>query len=85
MTISKVSEMPFNIISYPQFLTVNVDKLPFNKAEALGIVREDKYKKYKQWGSLNRIIQDSGVFISQSSYSPEIIIETLKGAIASND
>ncbi|MDR3585006.1 MAG: (Fe-S)-binding protein [Desulfosporosinus sp.] len=194
MTVSKVSEMPFNIISYPQFLTANVDKLPFNKnidktvtlheackiaymglditsvrevlhkipgvdliemsrhgentaccgssamdffensmavirderlqeaeetgadilvdicqtchnifakeelkhtfeitnyvsliAEALGIEREDKYKKYKQWGSLKRILEDAQEYIAQSEYPRDTIIEVLKNSIASEE
>lgn len=38
-------------------------------SEALGIEREDKYKKYKQWGSLERILTDAQEFITQSQYS----------------
>lgn len=191
MTVSKVSELPFNIISFPQFLTQNIDKLPFKKqisktitlheackvaymgldtvsirkvlrsipginlvemprhgentaccgssamdffpesmavvrdkrlqeaaetgadilidicqtchnifakeepkypyaitnyislvAEALGIKREDKFKKYKQWGNIDRIIEDAKELIEQSNYSIDKIVEVLKNSIA---
>ncbi|MDR3599105.1 MAG: (Fe-S)-binding protein [Desulfosporosinus sp.] len=194
MTISKVSEIPFSIISFPQFLTQNIDKLPFKKeinktvtlheackaaymglditsarevlcsipgvnltemprhglntaccgsssmdffensmaivrderlqeaeetgadilvdicqtchnifakeelkytfeiinyvsliAEALGIEREDKFKKYKQWGSLKRILEDAREYIAQSEYPRDTIIEVLKNSIASEE
>jgi len=51
-------------------------------AAALGIEREDKYKKYKQWGSLTRILQDAEEFIGESPYSREEIVQTLRNSIA---
>lgn len=50
-------------------------------AEALGIEREDKFKKYKQWGNLNRILEDAEKFIEESPYSREKLIEVLKKII----
>ena len=49
-------------------------------AEALGIAREDKFKKYKQWKHLNRILDDVGKIIDISTlpFARERIIEVLK-------
>jgi Fe-S oxidoreductase len=49
-------------------------------AEALGIDREDKFKKYKQWGELNRILDDAEENIRASAvpFSREKIIAVLK-------
>jgi Fe-S oxidoreductase len=49
-------------------------------AEALGIAREDKFKKYKQWKDLNRILDDVGknIDISTLPFAQEKIIEVLK-------
>jgi hypothetical protein len=48
--------------------------------EALGIAREDKFKKYKQWKDLNRILDDVGknIDISTLPFAQEKIIEVLK-------
>ena len=54
-------------------------------AAALGIEREDKFKKYKQWGSLNKILEDAKEFIGDSPYSREDIIQVLRNSIASKD
>jgi Fe-S oxidoreductase len=54
-------------------------------AAALGIEREDKFKKYKQWGSLNRILEDAREFIGDSPYTREEIIRILRKSIAPND
>lgn len=54
-------------------------------ATALGIEREDKFKKYKQWGSLSRILEDAEKFIDGSPYSPEEIVRVLRNSIAPND
>lgn len=51
-------------------------------ASALGIEREDKFKKYKQWGSRRRIMEDAKDFIQSSPYSKEEIVRTLKNSIA---
>jgi Fe-S oxidoreductase len=47
-------------------------------AESLGMEREDKFKKYKQWGDLNRILDDAQGYIGASPFSQEKIIEVLK-------
>jgi Fe-S oxidoreductase len=49
-------------------------------AEALGVAREDKFKKYKQLGDLNRILDDveKNTSISALPFSQEKIIEVLK-------
>lgn len=47
-------------------------------AESLGVEREDKFKKYKQWGDLDKIMEDADTFIKQSSYSKEQILKALK-------
>jgi hypothetical protein len=47
-------------------------------AAALGIEREDKFKKYKQWGDLNRILDDAQEYSEISPFSQEKIIAVLK-------
>ncbi len=47
-------------------------------AEATGIPREDRYKKYKQWGNVDRIIADVKDGIEKSPYSRDIIVEALR-------
>ena len=49
-------------------------------AESLGIGREDKFKKYKQWGDLNKILDDveKNSAVSALPFSREKIIEVLK-------
>lgn len=47
-------------------------------AEALGIPREDRFKKYRQWGDFDRIIADAQEYIEDSPYSRDIISETLR-------
>ena len=47
-------------------------------AESLGIAREDKFKKYKQWGDLKRILDDAQEYIGASPFSQEKIIDVLK-------
>jgi Fe-S oxidoreductase len=51
-------------------------------AEALGIDREDKFKRYKQWGELNRILDDAeeNIRVSAAPFSREKIIEVIKEA-----
>ncbi len=51
-------------------------------AEALGIAREDKFKKYKQWGDLKRIMNnvEENATISAMTFSREKIIEVIKEA-----
>ncbi len=53
-------------------------------AEALGISREDKFKKYKQWGDLKRIMNDveENATISAMTFSREKIIKALMEALS---
>ena len=65
---------PYRIMSYVSVI-----------AAALGIEREDKFKKYKQWGSLSRIMEDARELVEYSPYSREEIIMALRSSIAPND
>jgi len=47
-------------------------------AEAMGIWRDDKFKKYKQWGSLERILKDADEHIAESPFENERIFEVLE-------
>lgn len=47
-------------------------------AEALGITREDKLKKYKQFNNLDKILDGAEDYIKQSPFSRSQIIEALK-------
>ena len=47
-------------------------------AEAMGIRRDDKFKKYTLWGSLEQILRDAEVHITESPFGSERIIEVLK-------
>ena len=47
-------------------------------AEALGIEREDKFKKYKQWKDLDRILTDAEAYVETSPFSREKMIEVVK-------
>jgi Fe-S oxidoreductase len=53
--------------------------------EALGIAREDKFKKYKQWGDLNKILDDveKNATVSAIPFSREKIIVVLKETFCS--
>ncbi len=46
-------------------------------AEALGIRREDTFKRYAQWGNLERILKDADVYIAESPFERNRIIEVL--------
>ncbi len=65
---------PYRIMSYVSVI-----------AAALGMEREDKLKKYKQWGSLSRIMEDARELVGASPYSREEIIMALRSSIAPND
>jgi Fe-S oxidoreductase len=52
-------------------------------AEAIGIEREDKFKKYRQWNELDRILKDAEMYIKESPYSPERIVEAINKVIIS--
>ena len=47
-------------------------------AEALGLRRHDKFKRYAQWGNLDLILKDASDHISESPFRSERIIEVLK-------
>ena len=47
-------------------------------AEALGIRREGRFKKYNRWGDLDRILADAEPFIADSPFTRERIREVLK-------
>ena len=47
-------------------------------AEAMGIHREDKFKKYSHWGDLERILKDADDYIAESPFDRERIIEVLQ-------
>ncbi len=46
-------------------------------AEALGIEREDTFKKYKQMKNIDTILEDINKRIDKSPFTREKIIETL--------
>ena len=47
-------------------------------AEAIGIRREDKFKKYTRWGNLARILRDAEDHIATSPFKRERIVEVLR-------
>ena len=47
-------------------------------AEAMGIRRDDKFKKYTRWRSLERILKDAEAHIAESPFENELIIEVLQ-------
>jgi hypothetical protein len=47
-------------------------------AEAMGIRREDKFKKYARWGNLERILKDADDHIAESLFERNRIIEVLQ-------
>jgi Fe-S oxidoreductase len=49
-------------------------------AEAIGIHREDKFKKYTRWGDTERILMDADDRIAESPFDRKRIIEVLEGA-----
>jgi len=46
-------------------------------AQALGINREDKYKKYKQSNNIDKILEYSNEFIKDSPYTQKQILDIL--------
>jgi Fe-S oxidoreductase len=53
-------------------------------AEAMGIHREDKFKKYSHWGDLERILKDADVRIAESPFENERITEVLQAVFANS-
>lgn len=69
--ISEEAQHNFSIVNYVSLV-----------GEALGIEREDKYKKYKQWGDIEKILEDAKKFCKASPYSSMQIINALQQVIA---
>jgi hypothetical protein len=44
----------------------------------MGIRREDKFRKYALWGSLEPILMDADAHIAESPFENERIVEVLK-------
>lgn len=57
----------YSIVNYMTLIT-----------EPLGIEREDKFKKYKQWADIDEILKDAEEFVESSPYSVSQIREALK-------
>jgi Fe-S oxidoreductase len=53
-------------------------------AEAMGIRREDKFKKYTRWGSLEGILKDANDHIAGSPFDRERIIEVLQAVLVNS-
>jgi heterodisulfide reductase subunit B len=53
-------------------------------AEAIGIRREDKFKKYTRWGSLDRILKDADDQIVESPFENERITEVLQAVFVNS-
>ncbi len=53
-------------------------------AEAMGIRREDKFKKYTRWGNLERILKDVDDHIAESPFDSERIIEVLQAVLVNS-
>jgi Fe-S oxidoreductase len=49
-------------------------------AEAMGIRREDKFKKYTRLGSVERILKDANDHVAESPFDRERIVDVLKAA-----
>lgn len=47
-------------------------------AEAMGIERDDTFKKYTLWRDLDRIVSDLGERLQESHFKREKIIDVLK-------
>lgn len=64
--VKEESNHTFEITSYVSLI-----------AKALGIGREDKFKKYKKWADAQRIAKDAAAYIAQSCYSYEEIMKII--------
>ena len=47
-------------------------------AEAMGICQDDTFKRYAQWGNLERILKDADAHIAESPFEHQRIIEVLQ-------
>jgi Fe-S oxidoreductase len=52
-------------------------------AQSLGIAREDTFKKYKQWGNVDRILADAADYIEQSPYTYDQIVRAVRQVFTS--
>jgi len=57
----------FSVINYIQLV-----------AEAMGIEREDKFKRYTLWGNLDRIVKDADAYILESPFDKARIVEVVQ-------
>lgn len=64
---SKEVDFDFNIVNYVNLV-----------ADAIGIHRQDKFKKYAQWNDLELILKDIGTNIESAPFEKEKIIDTLR-------
>jgi heterodisulfide reductase subunit D len=64
---SEEDRRDFNITNYVNLV-----------AEAMGIRRDDKFKKYTLWKSLERILSDANENIAESPFESERIVEVLQ-------
>ena len=61
------SQYEFNVTNYVNLV-----------AEAMGIRRDEPFKRYAQWGDLERILKDADTHIAGSPFKRERIIEVLQ-------
>ena len=64
---SKEMDFDFTIVNYVNLV-----------ADAIGIHRQDKFKKYAQWNDLELILKDIGTNIESAPFEKEKIIDTLR-------
>ena len=69
--VSVESRYDFQITSYVNLV-----------ASAMGIRREDKFRKYTLWANLNRILEDAGTHIAALPFKKKRIVEVLQQVFA---
>lgn len=62
MLASKQESAPFTVENYINLL-----------ASGMGVEREDKFRKYKAWADVERILEDAAPFVSRSPFSRQLI------------
>ena len=65
--VSQESKYQFSVTNYVNLV-----------AEALGITREDKFKKYKQWREMDKIMEDAKTFIQSSPFPRRTIADAIQ-------
>jgi len=65
--VSQESKYQFSVTNYVNLV-----------AEALGIGREDKFKKYKQWRDMDQIVEDAKEFIRSSPFPRETVVDLIE-------